>query len=143
MKIGLTPKQKYFSRLVASGTSQTDAYRVAYSAKNMMPSTIHKEAYKLMNNPKVATMVEALNSEADCKIVSNRIADKQEILETLTRLMRGEENADANRVRATQLLAQAQGLLKESSVVPAKERSSEEIRLQLIKKLEDLNLKTL
>lgn len=88
-----------------------------------------------MKNPKVAAMVERLSSDADSQIVSERIASKTEILETLTRLMRGEESADSNRVRATQLLAQAQGLLKDQTELLVKERTSDEIREELMKKL--------
>ena len=92
-----------------------------------------------MKNPKIAAMVERLSSDADSQIVSERIASKTEILETLTRLMRGEESADSNRVRATQLLAQAQGLLKDQTELLVKERTSDEIRKELFKKLHVLN----
>ena len=91
-----------------------------------------------MKNPKVAAMVEELTKQADQQVVSNRIADRTEILETLTKLMRGEESADSNRVRATQLLAQAQGLLKEQTELVVKERSSDEIREELAQKLASL-----
>ena len=53
--------------------------------------------------------------------------------------MRGEESADSNRVRATQLLAQAQGLLKDQTELLVKERTSDEIREELLKKLHVLN----
>ena len=42
-------------------------------------------------------MVEELTKEADQQVVSNRIADRTEILETLTKLMRGKESADSNK----------------------------------------------
>ena len=86
-------------------------------------------------------MVEQLTKEADQQVVSNRIADRTEILETLTKLMRGEESADSNRVRATQLLAQAQGLLKEQTELVVKERSSDQIQQELLQKLKQLKLR--
>ena len=137
--LALTSKQKAFCRQLASGVSQAEAYRRSYNAENMKPETIYREAHELMKNPKVAAMVERLSSDADSQIVSERIASKTEILETLTRLMRGEESADSNRVRATQLLAQAQGLLKDQTELLVKERTSDEIREELFKKLHVLN----
>ena len=136
----ITGKQKAFCRHVASGTSQAEAYRLSYNARNMKPESVHREAHALMKNPKVAAMVEQLTKEADQQVVSNRIADRTEILETLTKLMRGEESADSNRVRATQLLAQAQGLLKEQTELVVKERSSDQIQQELLKKLKQLKL---
>ena len=53
--------------------------------------------------------------------------------------MRGEESADSNRVRATQLLAQAQGLLEDQTDLLVKERTSDERREELFTKLRVLN----
>ena len=117
-----------FLRHLVSGLSLSEAYRRSYDAQNMKPATIHKEAHKLMKNPRVTTMYESLAARADGRIISQRIADRTEILETLTSLMRGQLSADANRVRATQLLSQAQGLLREPLESPGEERSPEEIR---------------
>ena len=89
-----------------------------------------------MKNPNIATTVSALNEAADRQTVDLRIADRSEVLETLTRMMRGEVEADSNRVRATQLLAQAHGLLKDRTEVVVTERSSDEIKTELSRRLE-------
>ena len=88
-----------------------------------------------MKNPNIATTVSTLNKTADQQTVDLRIADRSEVLETLTRMMRGELEADSNRVRATQLLAQAHGLLKDRTEVVVTERSSDEIRTELSQRL--------
>ena len=80
-------------------------------------------------------MMEKLSNDADGQIFSDRISDKTEILDMLTRLMRGEELADTSRIRATQLLAQAQELLRDPNETVLKEKTSDEIRDQLIEKL--------
>ena len=41
---------------------QSAAYRIAYNTKNMKPTTIAREASKLMNNPNIATMIEELSA---------------------------------------------------------------------------------
>lgn len=88
-----------------------------------------------MKNPNIATTVSTLNKAADQQTVDLRIADRSEVLETLTRMMRGEVEADSNRVRATQLLAQAHGLLKDRTEVVVTERSNDEIRTELSRRL--------
>tara|TARA_B100001057_G_C22230000_1_gene711654 strand:- start:248 stop:577 length:330 start_codon:yes stop_codon:yes gene_type:complete len=102
----------------------------------MKPATVRREAHRLMKNPNIATTVSTLNKTADQQTVDLRIADRSEVLETLTRMMRGEVEADGNRVRATQLLAQAHGLLKDRTEVVVTERSSDEIKAELSRRLE-------
>ena len=131
----MTNKQEAFCRLLASGMSQADAYRRSYNALNMKPATVRKEAHKLMKNPNVATMVAEINESAREQVVNDRIADRTEVLETLTRMMRGELEADTSRIKATQLLAQAHGLLKDRTEIVVAERPSTEIRAELHKRL--------
>ena len=135
MRSKLTSKQSAFCRHVTSGNSLSEAYRKSYNASKMKPATVRREAHRLMNNPNVATTVERLESEAEVVMVEKTIADRKEVLETLTQIMRGQLEADSNRVRATQLLAQAHGILKDHAFVSSKERSSEDIKSELERRL--------
>ena len=59
----LTPKQRRFAELVASGVDQSDAYRQAYNVKaSSVPSTIHRSAHDVAGNPKVAAEIERLRT---------------------------------------------------------------------------------
>ena len=131
----LTSKQLAFCRHVTSGSSLSEAYRKSYNASKMKPATVRREAHRLMSNPNVATTVERLESEAEVVMVEKTIADRKEVLETLTQIMRGQLEADSNKVRATQLLAQAHGILKDHAFVSSKERSSEDIKSELESRL--------
>lgn len=91
-----------------------------------------------MKNPNVTTMLGELNAAADAKVINDRIADRTEVLETLTRMMRGEVKADGNRVRAAQLLAQAHGLLKDRTELVVHERASDEVKTELLRRLNEL-----
>ena len=53
-----------------------------------------------MENPNIATTVSALNKAANQQTVDLLTEERSEVLETLTRMMRGELEADSNRVRA-------------------------------------------
>ena len=86
----LTGKQAAFCRQIGMGFSQADAYRTSYDALNMSSASVRREAHRLMKNPNVATMIANLNAAADTKVINDRIADRTEALETLTRMMRGE-----------------------------------------------------
>ena len=127
----LTSKQKNFCRNIIEGKSLSAAYRQSYNTKNMKPETIRREAHRLSRNPNVATTVERLERKAEVVLVEKTIADRKEVLETLTQMMRGELETDSNKVRATQLLAQAHGILKDHAFVSSKERSSEDIKCEL------------
>ena len=131
----LTSKQSAFCRYVTSGSSLSEAYRKSYNASKMKPATVRREAHRLMRNPNVATTVERLEREAEVVLVEKTIADRKEVLETLTQIMRGQLEADSNKVRATQLLAQAHGILKDHALVSSKERSSEDIKSELERRL--------
>jgi len=60
MNNGLTPKQWRFCQEIASGKSQSDAYRASFDAGNMKAATIHKRASELMDNGEVAGRIEEL-----------------------------------------------------------------------------------
>ena len=136
----LTSKQSAFCRHVSSGSSLAEAYRKSYDATSMKPSTIRREAHSLMRNPNVATTVARLAREAEVLIVDKTIADRTEVLETLTGIMRGDVTADSNKVRATQLLAQAHGIFKEQQEKPEPLKSSSEILAALRQKLSSISL---
>ena len=136
----LTSKQKNFCRNIIEGKSLSAAYRQSYNTKNMKPETIRREAHRLSRNPNVATTVERLESEADVVMVEKTIADRKEVLETLTRIMRGQLEADSNRVRATQLLAQSHDIFKEQQEKPEPLKSSSEILAALRQKLSSISL---
>lgn len=55
--MNLTPKQEAFAQNIASGMTQADAYRAAYSAGQMKDATVWRNASALISNNKVATRV--------------------------------------------------------------------------------------
>ena len=58
--MALTSKQLAFAHGVASGLNHSEAYRQAYDAENMSPTTIRDEAYDLMQHPDVSPTIKAL-----------------------------------------------------------------------------------
>lgn len=60
----MTGKQRRFAELVAGGESQSAAYREAYDAEGMSPSSVASEASRLMGHPEVARFVADARAEA-------------------------------------------------------------------------------
>ena len=58
----LTGKQARFAEEVASGKTQSEAYRIAYNADGMKDESIWRKASELMNHGKVTAMIEKIRS---------------------------------------------------------------------------------
>lgn len=57
----LTPKQEAFAQAVASGMSQSDAYRAAYTVREKTkPDTVNQQASRIMADRKVTARVDEL-----------------------------------------------------------------------------------
>ena len=93
-----------------------------------------------MDNPNVATTVVELQHKADAAVVQERIASREEVLQTLTSYMHSGEPRDSVRLRAAELMGKHYGLFTDriEAVVPA--RSSEEIQIELEAKLQQFLL---
>ncbi len=69
----LTPKQEKFAQAVASGMTQSDAYRHAYSTENMADSTIWTKASELAADGKVSGRIKALQEAAAIAALWSRV----------------------------------------------------------------------
>ena len=134
----MTPKQHQFAREIVLGKSQADAYRTAYDTLRMNDNSIRREASRLMDNPNVATTVVELQQEADAAVVQERIATREEVLQTLTGYMHSGEPRDSVRLRAAELMGKHYGLFTERIEAVVPERSPEEITAELEEKLTSL-----
>ena len=134
----ITSKQTSFCRQVALGSSLSHAYREAYSATNMLANTVHKEAHKLMQNPKVTTMVDALQKQANAEVIRLSVASREEALATLTECMQSGEPKDSVRLKAAETLGKHYGLFTDRLAIETPERSSKEVRTILEAKLKTL-----
>lgn len=97
----LTPKRKKFVREFVKDQDATRAYRAAYDAKNMLPNTVHREAYETTRNPLV-------NSEIQRLLADNGI-EVSDILGIHSRNMHQEEHLPTSQ-RAAESLAEMIGL---------------------------------
>jgi phage terminase small subunit len=64
MKSNLTPKQEKFCKKYIETGNASEAYRLAYDAKNMKPTSIEVEASRMLDNPIVTLRVKELQQMA-------------------------------------------------------------------------------
>ncbi len=58
-----TPKQENFCRTYIETGNASEAYRRAYYAERMKPATVNRAAKELLDNPKIAARVKALQAK--------------------------------------------------------------------------------
>ena len=89
--MALTSKQELFAQCVASGKSQSDAYRAAYDVReDTNPLTTNNDAYKLMQNPDISARVEELKEELSKKYLWTREDSVRELVSRLSNAKDGD-----------------------------------------------------
>ena len=101
----LTAKQEQFVKNIIDGMSQADAYRSAYSVKNMSDNAIYREASILMDNPKISQRVSELRSQ----MMTSSIMSAKARLEWLTNLIHNEEEGTNEKLKAIDIMNKMQG----------------------------------
>lgn len=101
----LTPKQEAFVQNIIQGMSQADAYRSAYSCKNMSDNSVYVNASKLVADAKVALRLKELRD----KLAKPSIMSAQERLEWLTERIE-DDGVDINaKLKAIDIMNKMQG----------------------------------
>lgn len=100
----LTAKQEKFAQNLVTGMSQADAYRSAYSTKNMSDKTIWEAASRLVADSKVSARLSELRGQ----LTKATIMSAQERLEWLTGVINSEEDVNA-KLKAIDLMNKMQG----------------------------------
>lgn len=101
----LTAKQEKFVQGIIEGKSQAEAYRSAYSTKNMTDKTIWEESSRLMRDPKVSARVNELRSQ----MMAASIMSAKGRLEWLTNLINNAEEGTNEKLKAIDIMNKMQG----------------------------------
>jgi phage terminase small subunit len=101
----LTAKQEKFVQGIIEGKSQADAYRSAYSTKNMTDKAIYIEASSLMDNPKVSLRLTELRNQ----MMKSSIMSAQKRLEWLSNLIANDEEGTSDKLKAIDIMNKMQG----------------------------------
>ena len=101
----LTPKQEAFVQNIIQGMNQADAYRSAYSCKNMSDNAIYVNASKLAADAKVTLRIKELRDE----LAKPSIMTAQERLEWLTQRIEDDEVDINAKLKAIDIMNKMQG----------------------------------
>lgn len=127
--MALTAKQEAFALAVVSGMNQSDAYRSAYDAGKMKPTTVTVKASELMTDGNVAVRIAELRAPVAQAVqygLEQAMMEAQEAFE----VSKAKENGGAM-VAAATLRAKLNGLLidrKEVRTGPLDEMDFESVR---------------
>jgi phage terminase small subunit len=122
----LTPKQEKFVQNIIQGMNQADAYRSAYSTKNMTDNSIYVNASKLAADAKVALRIKELRDE----LAKPSIKTAQERLEWLSQLIDNEEEGTNEKLRAIDIMNKMQGEYVQK--VEAEVKNAVNINIELV-----------
>ena len=131
MKKELTSKQRAFARAWASGLSLSDAYREAYDPSTKQASSIHSLASRVASLVEVRSRYEAILRERDRQTALQAVNRKDRVLNWLEGVYQGTEEADATRVRASELVGKASGLFQTDITVNDQRKSSEGLAAEI------------
>lgn len=111
----LTPKQERFAQEVASGKSQTKAYRIAFNVRpTTKPESVQVSACKLMAEPKVTQRVQELREAATERLVWT-IQDSLDVLASIAK-GREEDAKPSDKVNAVKAINAMYGIDAPSKV---------------------------
>jgi len=68
----LTLKQETFCQAIVDGMSKLDSYRLAYDAEDMKDNVVSREAWKLLQHPKVSQRIAQMKSLLTEKVLWTR-----------------------------------------------------------------------
>ena len=101
----LTAKQEKFVQGIIEGMSQADAYRSAYSCKNMADKTVYENASRLMADSKIVARVQELRE----MLSKPSILSAQQRLEWLTSIITSEAESTSDKLKAADLMNKMTG----------------------------------
>jgi hypothetical protein len=100
-----------FAEGVADGLSAADAYRAAFNTQNMLPKTVRDEASRLLKNPYITPVLEALRAEKTYQQHLSRLKVEDRVWERLWGVIDGVETPPQVQVRALTLAAELAGMM--------------------------------
>ena len=127
----LTPKQEAFAQAYVQTGSASEAYRMAYDASKSKPESVHRLAYGVLENVKVASRIKELQSQA-AQRHQLTVDDLINELEDARQIAMGGE-----RPQATAMVAATMGKAKLLGYLDRKPESGEADMAKLVSQLID------
>lgn len=131
----LTQRQRTFAERLASGDSQADAYRAAYDATSMKPSTVRQRAYELAQRGDIRAMVERVAMQRRAAVSAQTVSERERVTALLRTMALDEDRPDATRLRAAELWGRAVGAFLPDEGEAVKRRPTDAVIAELQRRL--------
>tara|TARA_R110002051_G_scaffold197843_1_gene265274 strand:- start:60 stop:524 length:465 start_codon:yes stop_codon:yes gene_type:complete len=132
LKKKLTPKKLHFARCIASGMTQSDAYREAYTVRpSTTAASIHTCASRIATDVEVASRVRHLIGMRERAVAASAVTDRERVLTKLRGWMDEAEPSDSVKVRAAELLGKSANLFATDINVNDQRKSSEGLAAEI------------
>ena len=131
----ITPKMRLFASLVAQGNSPREAYKQAYNASNCSDATVYASSNKLMNDPRISVLMEAVWTDVHKNIVDDAVAIKRHVMDQLLEHSK-DTNARLNdRLKSLELLGRSIGLFTDKTESKVETIDADQLKRELEKHL--------
>ena len=127
---GLTARQQAFVLAVSKGLTYSDAYRKAYGAENSTPQTISVEANRLLNNPKIAVLLEKKLERQESVILASKANTEAHIKARLLEHA-NEFKTESGKLKALELLGKSVGMFTDRIESTVIKQSPEDLKKKL------------
>jgi hypothetical protein len=134
----LTAKQESFAQGLAAGLTNAEAYRQAYGAENMKPSTLWSESCKQAQHPKVSARVDQLLMEKKGQNSMLTLKASDRVWKNVWRLAEGENVPPSVQQAALALAAKMAGMLTDKVEIDQKSTDSKSLEAELLQRLQRL-----
>lgn len=139
----LTSRQEQFAIGLSEGLTNTEAYRRAYNAEGMKPSSVHVEGCKLAKNPKIAQRANELMlakaAENAKRNSMQAIKNADRVWSNVWRLAEGANVPPAVQQSALALAAKMAGMLTDQVRLENVSADSKAIESELVERLQRLS----
>lgn len=138
---GLTARQQAFVLAVSKGLTYSDAYRQAYGAERSTPQTISVEANRLLNNPKIAVLLEQKISRQESVVLASKANTEAHIK---AQLLEHAHNfkTESGKLKALELLGKSVGMFTDRVESTVIKQSPDDLKKQLSQHLALLDAET-
>ena len=136
----ITPKMRLFASLVAQGNSPKEAYRQAYNASNCSDATVYASSNKLMSDPRISVLMEAVWTDVHKNIVDDAIAIRRHVMDQLLEHSK-DTNARLNdRLKSLELLGRSIGLFTDKTESKVETVDADQLKRDLEKHLNTFDM---
>jgi len=126
----LTTKMHMFVNNLLAGQSPSLAYRNAYNVRTNKNATIVASANKLMQDPRINTLLEALSDDYRRKVIDNAVATREHVMSQLFDHAR-KAKQEGTQLKALELMGRAVGMFTDKVEQKIEEISTQKLKEEL------------